>query len=113
MPSVEPCSVAHSKGHPLVLIIHKNALQGVKIAQGPSWHEVSSIEQVDAKVKEGARVVLFAGKEPRAASKVFAAFKSVAAKVLATPDIHHRSVAVRPSARVEDTRPSDRAAKDG
>lgn len=56
-------------------------VQAVKNAQGPSWQEVSSMEDVDAKVKEGARVVLFAGKEPRAASKTFAAFKAVSAKV--------------------------------
>eukprot|EP00960_Hanusia_phi_P022412 663078-Hanusia_phi.AAC.1 len=47
---------------------------------GPTWTEVTEKDAVERYRGAGKRVALFVGKEPREASKAFAAFKEAAAK---------------------------------
>ncbi|EKX35324.1 hypothetical protein GUITHDRAFT_165991 [Guillardia theta CCMP2712] len=53
----------------------------VLASQGPTWTEVTEKEEVERQRGAGKRVALFVGKEPREASKAFAAFKEAAAKL--------------------------------
>ena len=55
--------------------------QHVLASQGPTWTEVTEKEEVERQRGAGKRMALFVGKEPREASKAFAAFKEAAAKV--------------------------------
>jgi len=59
----------------------RDIVEAVINAQGPTWTEVNSKQEVDEKAKQGKPVLLFAGREPRAGSKAFTHFKTAAAKL--------------------------------